>query len=58
MDELDAQHTVPTIAPRPLLVYNGMLDPRCPIQGLKKVRRKIAEKYEEAGVPDNYKVLS
>jgi hypothetical protein len=36
----------------------GMLDPRCPIQGLKKVRRKIAEKYEEAGVPDNYKVLS
>lgn len=36
----------------------GLLDPRCPIKGLKKVRRKIAEKYKEAGVPDNYKVTT
>ena len=30
IDELDGPSSLPLIAPRPLLVVNGELDPRCP----------------------------
>ncbi|CAI9262569.1 unnamed protein product [Lactuca saligna] len=32
--EFDSHHTVPVIAVRPLLIINGEVDPRCPLEGL------------------------
>merc|ERR1711879_484159 len=31
--EFDSDSTLPCIAPRPLLVVNGEVDPRCPLKG-------------------------
>ncbi|CAI9262571.1 unnamed protein product [Lactuca saligna] len=32
--EFDSDHTVPVFAVRPLLIINGEVDPRCPLEGL------------------------
>ncbi|CAI9262573.1 unnamed protein product [Lactuca saligna] len=32
--KFDSDHTVPVIAVRPLLIINGEVDPRCPLEGL------------------------
>jgi len=58
MDFLDSPISVPAIAPRPLLVYNGQEDPRCPIQGLGTVLLRTAERYKEAGVPKHFKFIA
>ena len=58
MDFLDSPQTLPTIAPRPLFVYNGKDDPRCPIQGLTKVVLRTAQRYKEAGVPERFKFFA
>ena len=43
MDKLDAQHTVPIIAPRPLLVYNGLLLSLSKFDELSKHNRHTSE---------------
>jgi dienelactone hydrolase len=58
LDFLDSPQTVPAIAPRPLLIYNGKEDPRCPIQGLTKVLSRTAERYKDAGVPELFKFIA
>ncbi len=35
LDIYDAPHSLPAIAPRPLLAVQGELDPRCPLEGLR-----------------------
>jgi fermentation-respiration switch protein FrsA (DUF1100 family) len=47
-DALDGPRTMPLIAPRPLLVLNGELDPRCPLGGLERVVRATRAAYDEA----------
>lgn len=32
LEQYDAPHSLPLLAPRPLLIANGELDPRCPIE--------------------------
>ncbi|KAG0554606.1 hypothetical protein KC19_12G104500 [Ceratodon purpureus] len=58
MDFLDSPHTVPAIAPRPLLVHNGEDDPRCPIEGLAEVVFRTVERYKEAGALEHFKFLA
>ena len=49
----DAPLSLPTLAPRPLLIANGELDPRCPIAGLVPAFEAAKVAYEAAGVPDH-----
>ena len=53
--QYDALHSLPTIAPRPLLVANGAEDPRCPVEGLQPVFAATLSAYEAAGCPDKFK---
>ncbi|GAA0148407.1 hydrolase [Lithospermum erythrorhizon] len=56
--EFDAPYTIPSIAPRPLLILNGEEDPRCPLSGLDLPKAKATEIYERAGCPENFKLLA
>ena len=47
-DALDGPRTMPLIAPRPLLLLNGEIDPRCPLGGLERVVRATRAAYDEA----------
>ena len=53
----DAPMSLPAIAPRPLLIANGELDPRCPIQGLEAALEKTSAAYQAEGCPQNFKVF-
>lgn len=57
MQAYDAPYSLPAIAPRPLLVANGELDPRCPIQGLAEPLKATAAAYKSAGCPENLHVF-
>ncbi len=52
----DAAYSLPAIAPRPFLIANGELDPRCPIAGLEKPVLAAKQAYEEMECPQNLKV--
>jgi len=41
----DAPQSLPLIAPRPLLVLNGELDPRCPLPGLRLALERTKDAY-------------
>lgn len=41
----DAPVTIPGLAPRPLLIVNGSLDDRCPIEGLYPVMEAAERAY-------------
>ncbi|KAJ8432393.1 hypothetical protein Cgig2_009995 [Carnegiea gigantea] len=56
--QFDAPYSVPTIAPRPLLILNGADDPRCPLSGLDIPLSKAQKAYEEAGCSDNLKLVA
>jgi hypothetical protein len=58
MDKLDSPHTIPAIAPRPLLICNGKDDPRCPVGGLERVLNKTMEVYASMGVPHHFKFIA
>ncbi|CAK9877223.1 unnamed protein product [Sphagnum jensenii] len=58
MDKLDSPHTIPAIAPRPLLICNGKDDPRCPVGGLERVLNKTMEVYASMGVPNHFKFIA
>lgn len=55
--DFDSPHTVPAIAPRPLLILNGADDPRCPLDGLNNAVSKAHEAYEENKCPQNFEVF-
>lgn len=52
----DAPQSLPAIAPRPFLIANGELDPRCPVQGLDIAIQKARAAYEAAGLLKNFEV--
>ncbi|XP_074575403.1 uncharacterized protein LOC141831886 [Curcuma longa] len=56
--QFDAPHTVPAIAPRPLLILNGMEDPRCPISGIDGPIAKANETYEEVNCQEKFKFIA
>ncbi|KAL2346913.1 hypothetical protein Fmac_000913 [Flemingia macrophylla] len=53
--QFDSPYSIPTIAPRPLLILNSAEDPRCPIAGLEIPRTKGRQAYEEFHCLDNFK---
>ena len=52
----DAAYSLAAIAPRPLLIANGELDPRCPIAGLKEPILAAQQTYESMGCLNNLEV--
>ncbi|KAI3514846.1 hypothetical protein L1887_13592 [Cichorium endivia] len=55
--KFDSIHTVPLIAPRPLLILNGEIDPRCPIEGLNHTKSRTQKAFKYAQCSDNFKVI-
>jgi dienelactone hydrolase len=53
LTDLDGPHTLRCIAPRPLLVVNGEIDPRCPIAGVKAAVDAARREYVQTGAADN-----
>ncbi|KNA17983.1 hypothetical protein SOVF_074840 [Spinacia oleracea] len=56
--EFDAPYTIPTIAPRPMLILNGADDPRCPLAGLDTPKLRAQKAYEAYHHSDNFKLLA
>ncbi|KAK9905832.1 hypothetical protein WJX75_007214 [Coccomyxa subellipsoidea] len=56
LEGFDAPHSLPCIAPRPFLIANGELDPRCPVKGLEEVLQQTRDAYEDAGAAENFRV--
>jgi dienelactone hydrolase len=52
LEHYDAPQSLPLIAPRPLLVANGELDPRCPMQGVELAMAAARAAYEQQGAGD------
>lgn len=52
----DAPHSLPCLAPRPFLIANGELDPRCPIKGLEEAVQQTRDAYEAAGALNHFQV--
>ncbi|KAI3781540.1 hypothetical protein L2E82_11557 [Cichorium intybus] len=55
--KFDSIHTVPLIAPRPLLILNGEIDPRCPIEGLNHTISRTRKAFEYAQRSDDFNVI-
>ncbi|KAF6164428.1 hypothetical protein GIB67_025254 [Kingdonia uniflora] len=56
--EFDSPYTVPAIAPRPLLILNGAVDPRCPLGGLGNPVALTLAVYRAANVEENFKIIA
>ncbi|XP_004501179.1 uncharacterized protein [Cicer arietinum] len=56
--QFDSPYSVPSIAPRPLLILNGAEDPRCPLAGLEIPRTKASQAYREFHCIDNFKFIA
>ncbi|KAL3330571.1 hypothetical protein AABB24_034413 [Solanum stoloniferum] len=56
--QFDAPYTVPTIAPRPLLILNGEDDPRCPLGGLEIPESRTLKACEKTNCPQNFKLIA
>lgn len=54
LDDFDIIYSLPTLVPRPLLVMNGELDPRCPINGMEEFMKEMIQKYDHAGKIENF----
>lgn len=50
LEHYDAPFSLPCIAPRPLLIANGEVDPRCPLHGLKEPMQLAQDAYLAAGL--------
>lgn len=48
----DTPNSLACIAPRPLLIINGELDPRCPMGGVHVALESARAAYEAAGAAD------
>ncbi|KAI3781543.1 hypothetical protein L2E82_11560 [Cichorium intybus] len=55
--KFDSTHTLPLIAPRPLLILNGEQDSRCPMAGLNDTISRTQKAFEDAQCLDNFKVI-
>ncbi|MFN7926342.1 MAG: acetylxylan esterase [Blastocatellia bacterium] len=53
-DRFDGPQMVPLIAPRPLLVINGEIDPRTPMPGLAQCIEKTRTAYKQAQAEDKF----
>lgn len=53
LEEYDAARSLPCIAPRPLLVVNGELDPRCRADGLSDIFAECQKAYRHWGCEEN-----
>jgi len=49
---LDSPSSLKAICPRPLLILNGELDPRCPKEGVLQAFNQAQEHYRSHGVPN------
>eukprot|EP00897_Mesotaenium_endlicherianum_P008069 jgi/Mesen1/7290/ME000373S06363 len=58
MDALDAPASLPSIAPRPLLVLNGADDARCPLAGLTACITETERRYLAAGVSRHFRFVA
>ncbi|KAL5145094.1 putative hydrolase YtaP [Glycine soja] len=56
--QFDSPYSVPTIAPRPLLIVNGAEDPRCPVAGLEIPRAQASQAYGQFDCLDNFKIIT
>ncbi|XP_062108821.1 uncharacterized protein LOC133819559 isoform X2 [Humulus lupulus] len=54
--EFDSPYSIPSLAPRPLLILTGTKDFRCPLDGLDVPTSKTYKAYENAQCSDNFKV--
>ena len=57
IDELDGPASLPLISPRPLLVVNGELDPRCPFPGLMNAVTETKAAYASEGKTSLFRTL-
>jgi len=51
LGELDGPSSLSAIAPRPLLVLSGELDPRCPLEGVRQAVVAAEAEYRQVGAP-------
>ncbi|XP_019416031.1 PREDICTED: uncharacterized protein LOC109327373 isoform X2 [Lupinus angustifolius] len=56
--QFDSSNSIPSIAPRPLLIINGAEDPRCPIGGLEVPESNALQAYGELDCLDNFKFIA
>lgn len=49
LEAWDTPASLPCIAPRPLRIITGELDPRCPLEGLSHAHAAAEAVYAEAG---------
>ena len=56
LGDLDGPSSLPTLAPRPLLICNGELDPRCPVPGVEQIAANAAQEYAAHGAPGNFEL--
>jgi hypothetical protein len=56
LDRFDGPSLLPLIAPRPLLVTSGELDPNCPLGGAKLAFDTATRAYQAAGASDKLKI--
>ncbi|KAL4440167.1 hypothetical protein ABPG75_003168 [Micractinium tetrahymenae] len=49
LESWDAPNSLPLLAPRPLLIANGELDPRCPMQGVELALEPVRSAYAQLG---------
>lgn len=57
LDDFDAPSMLRLIAPRPLLILNGELDPNCPIEGAQIAIAAAQAAYKAAKSPDKLEVI-
>ena len=55
--DFDGPAMVPLIAPRPLLVINGEVDPRNPLPSVNAIADLTKAAYRVAGKPDNFELV-
>lgn len=54
----DAPESLPSIAPRPLLVVNGAEDPRCPLEGVNRAMDKAKAAYSVLGAEASIRLFA
>eukprot|EP00419_Tripos_fusus_P053141 CAMPEP_0172811858 /NCGR_PEP_ID=MMETSP1075-20121228/9676_1 /TAXON_ID=2916 /ORGANISM="Ceratium fusus, Strain PA161109" /LENGTH=381 /DNA_ID=CAMNT_0013651333 /DNA_START=26 /DNA_END=1171 /DNA_ORIENTATION=- len=57
LQEFDAPMSLPLIAPRPLLISNGELDPRCWKDGLETALESTRKVYAAAGISGHFEAF-
>jgi dienelactone hydrolase len=57
LDEFDCPSMLPLIAPRPLMVLSGELDPNCPLGGAKVAFAAAQKAYRAAGASDHLEIV-